>query len=193
MKKIRIVLLSVILLSSLTFSQFKKGDFELGLNLGLGSQNYETDFGGGSQNTTTTYFILAAAPAYYIINGLAVELELGVNSIENTSASYFLLPNIGFTHAVSKNVGLFVHAGYGVASGIPVPNSAVLNRVTSDLDVKVINFGTGVKYLVGQNAFVKAELNYRRYAFDIKRSYYYSPAEQKYSLISLNIGLGILF
>ncbi len=193
MKKVQWVFFAVILLSGFTFSQFRKGDVELGLNLGFGSQNSESVIAGNSRSSSTTYFVLSAAPAYYLINGLAVELELGVNAIEKIPPVFFILPNIGYTHAINKNIGLFAHAGYGVANGVPLPNSSVLEKQTSDLDVKVLNFGAGVKYLVGQNAFIKAELNYRRYSYDINRSYYYSPGEQKYSLISLNIGIGILF
>jgi hypothetical protein len=193
MKKIQFAVIAVFLISSFSFSQFQKNNFEIGFNLGVGSSNYETTVSGHTNSNSTSFLTLSAAPAYYFFNGVALELELGVTSIERSDPAFFILPNIGYTRLVGDNVGLFAHIGYGASNGVTIPGSSYMYKQTSGLDVSVFNFGAGAKYLVGKNAYIKTEVNYRRFAYDIKESYFYADSKQVNSFITLNLGIGLTF
>lgn len=142
---------------------FSKKSWELSLVGSFNSESVDDDYP-GRENATLS---ISVSPAYYIYDGLSLEPEFTalVKFNVGSSAHYQLLLNIGYTFATTKSFHPYIKAGYGIGDMVTSyfagtqgsPNGAE----GIDEFVQCINAGAGIKWIVGSNAAIKTELNYR--------------------------------
>ena len=179
-------------------AQFKTGDFEFSFSGSFSSMTvknstsspyYSTSTHSESRNTMDISF----SPGYYIFDGVSIEAELGLVAVEKMKPSQYVLLNLGYTYLLPESkVALFAHGGYGFANAVEVPylNNA-LAFTSNKFNVKVINLGAGVKYLVTSNVIIHTEVNYRNHDWTDEYSGYYST-DNTISNIGLMLGVSIL-
>ncbi len=143
---------------------FSKKSWELSLMGSFTSQSVDN----GYPNEDITELSLCISPAYYIYNGLSLEPEF-VALVQfygsNQSANYQLLLNVGYTFLTTKSFHPYIKSGYGIGDMTTsyFAGTAASPNAAEDINefVQIINAGVGAKWMVGANAAIKAELNYR--------------------------------
>jgi hypothetical protein len=189
----------LLFVASSASAQFKQGNFEMMLLGTVGSfsekntyaskisptLNYESD-------ASHTYMYMSFLPAWYVINGLALELELGLRAMEEVKPTQSVILNAAYTHQLQRSsLALFARAGYGVANGtsIPVFLDLMAGR-TEGFDVSIINLGAGMKIRAGGSGLIRAEINYR--IQNLTHETDLSKSEYTYGTISLLLGVGVI-
>ena len=184
-------------------AQFKKGDFELTLLGDLGSVSWEStlsySFFEGRTSTddgTTKYAYLALTPGYYIIDGLSVELELGLMAIEKMKPAQHVIGNVSYTHTFDESIfAPFARIGYGVSNSIYLPMLRIPGRESDKLDIGILNMGLGLKIRLGDVAVFRSEINYKKQAFVREDEYpenEHRKEEISYNTYSLLLGFGVI-
>jgi len=100
---------------------------------------------------------LALRLGYFVYKGLEIEPEFLLtipDESENTGVLF--MGNIAYNFGPSKNVAPFVLAGFGVGNG------ARYFSIILDLEetVTVLDFGAGIKYVVGNSAGLRLEYRF---------------------------------
>jgi hypothetical protein len=194
-----IAAIMIVLLTSAASAQFRQGDFEMMLLGTAGSFTEKVEYTSkinpalnGSSDESNTYAYIAIAPAYYFIDGLAAELELGLRAMEGGRPAQSAILNLAFTHQLRGSaVALFARAGYGMANSYSIPVFLDLGSGRSDeFDISIINLGAGAKFMVGRSAFIRTELNYRiqNYSYDTD----FSESDYTYNTIAVLLGVGLV-
>jgi hypothetical protein len=187
----------VILLCGLAMStqaQFKQRDFELALGGTLGTATTKLEYEGLSNEETQSYVYLALTPGYYIIDGLSIELDLGLRAMEEVKPGQLALLNLSYTYLLpSTHIGLFGRVGYGISNCVSVPGflDLDLSRRSEDLDIGVLNAGVGGKFLMSESVFIRTEVNYRIHSYS--EDYLGGTADYSQTTLSLLFGIGMLF
>ncbi|MFZ1731059.1 MAG: hypothetical protein WBQ23_07095 [Bacteroidota bacterium] len=182
-------------------AQFKKGDVEmmlLGTAGWYGETFTVTDRWHPDPPRTTEYSrkfaMLSLTPAWYFLDGFALELEFGWHTSEHAKPAYAIIPNIAFTHRLSDlPLAAFARAGYGAAMGYVMPGMAqsfLLLRTSDKFDHTLINAGIGIKYLAGGSGIVRLEVNFRREIADYDSTFDHIDATE--DQLALLLGVGIL-
>lgn len=173
MKKLLLLSAIVLLCTSNAFSQFKAHDWELGLSGMFGSVTDKQESSGHEVSDDQSFMSLSIQPAYYIIDGLFFEPEIGITASEGNQPGFFLLGNIGYTYlAKGSQIAPYARIGYGVSNSIGVPTINSYIRSSDDMNVGVFNLGAGVKYLVTKSVNLRAEINYRQFKRSEEEEYY---------------------
>lgn len=194
-----IAVIMIVLLTSAASAQFRQGDFEMMLLGTAGSFTEKVEYTSKTNpslnmesDDSHTYGYLAIAPAYYFIDGLAAELELGVRAMEGGRPAQSAILNLAFTHQLRGSaVALFARAGYGMGNSWSIPVFLDLGSGRSDeFDISIINLGAGAKFMVGRSAFIRTELNYRiqNYSHDTD----FSESDYTYNTIAVLLGVGLV-
>jgi hypothetical protein len=185
MKQKLFVLLLLVLGAATAPAQFTKGSWELGLLSSFGSSSLE------GSDESQSYFYVSVIPAYYIIDGLAIEPEIGITAdLDNSDNSYFkFIGNLAYTFKLSGNTSPFVRVGYGISNGIELPYSTGIGLGDDDVHTNILQFGAGAKILVGQKAAIRLELDYRSQTFSESRR----SSDMTMTNIGMNIGVSLLF
>lgn len=185
-------------------SPFSPGHIELGASGSFGSMSasssssYSSPYysGSSSNEETTNYFCLSLIPAFYLTKGLAVEPETDFFFIKDNTPDFSLLLNLSYTfYNGDRQACPFFRAGYGITNSMKLPlNSSTLIKVSDDLDIKVLNFGAGIKIPLGSLIAVRTEVNYRIYSssgeendYGFSREY-----ESKNKFLSVLLGFSLL-
>jgi hypothetical protein len=204
MKSVISIAVIFFLYSALIKAQFKKGDWELGMCGSFGSlsvtNSYSYNFSNYSSSNSNSkrysYAIIAISPAYYIADGISIEPELGLFAIEDQSPGEYIIGNLSYTYLLpDSKTAIFAHAGYGISNCILFTyNDIPYNRASQELDVKLVNLGAGVKFLVTPSVILKSEVNYliQNYERDFSDSYSSSQTKMDINHISLLFGFAIL-
>ncbi len=189
----------IVLFAATASAQFKQGDLELTMLGTAGSTTEKITYSSKSSplldfesDDSHTYGYLSLAPAYYFIDGLAGELELGLRAMEGVRPMQSIIINLAYTHQLPRSsVALFARAGYGMSNSYGIPVFLELYGGRSDeFDISIINLGAGAKFLVGRTAFIRTELNYRIQSMDDETDF--STTERTLSSIALFLGVGIV-
>jgi len=179
-------------------AQFRQGDFEFMLSGTVGSlsENFKytskvnPQFSDESDDSHS-YAYFSLLPSWYIIDGLAAELELGLRASEGSKPVQAVVLNASYTHPLRRSaVALFARAGYGVSNGYTIPLYADLVPRTDDFDVNIINLGAGVKIRPGGSGLIRAEINYRIQSYE--RDTELSTYEYSFGALSVLLGVGII-
>ena len=200
MKKIY---LFIFLLTTATLccnAQFKQGDFEIGFSLGLGniSNTQESDNNDIIKDDSQTQNFLAfnIIPAYFIIDGLSFEPEIGYTAMQEVNPSFSLIGNISYTYRIpDQNFAPFIRIGYGLSNSINImPGDKRLFNGSDELDIGILNGGFGIKFLIENSATLRIEVNYRTYYQTRDEGAYSGDNKREYSyrFISLMLGFSIL-
>ncbi|HEY6171916.1 MAG TPA: outer membrane beta-barrel protein [Candidatus Kapabacteria bacterium] len=174
MKKL---ILSLLLFSSITANAqtttdsssskktlFRKKSWELSLVGSFSSESVENGY--PTDDITTLSF--SVSPAYYIYDGLSLEPEF-IALVKfygnNQAANYQLLLNVAYTFRTKESFRPYIKAGYGIGDMTTTyfAGTAASANGAEDINefVQCINTGVGAKWIVGSNAAIKTELNYR--------------------------------
>jgi len=179
-------------------AQFKTGDFEFSFSGSFSSMTvknstsspyYSTSTHSESRNTMDISF----SPGYYIYDGVSIEAEFGLVAVEKIKPSQYILLNLGYTYLLPESkLALFAHGGYGFANSVEIPylNNA-LALSSNKFNVKIINLGAGIKYLVTSNVIIHTEVNYRIHDWTDEYGGYYST-DNTISNVGLILGFSIL-
>lgn len=207
MKTIILTFVIICLGCSISKAQFKQGDWELGFIGSFGSleitQKYSNSYYGthfstynGNHSESRSYAIVSITPAFYIVDGLSIEPELGLVALEKVSPAQFIIGNLSYTYQLpNSNFALFGRAGYGISNSILFTyNDIPFNRLTTDMDIKLINLGAGFKYLVSSSVILKTEINYliQKYENNYTSDYSSTTNKYEYDHISLLFGFSVL-
>ena len=183
---------------------FKKGSMEFTL-AGTGGSFSESRSGSSSSSSSssTTLIDISFMPAYYIIDGLSIEPEIGLSIIApssgTSSTAYSLVGNLAYTFAPSgsSSVAPYVRAGYGISNGVQIPTKSgeFLIELNEDSKsgystVSILNLGVGIKSVIGGHAAIRTELFYKKQSY----SFSYSGASIDYSdgMIGIQFGISLL-
>lgn len=188
----------VVLLASAASAQFKKGDFEMMLlgTVGSHTETTKVTYTGTSGFTvedddTHSYAYFSLSPAYYFIDRLAAELELGVRASEGDKPAQTAILHLAYTHPLPRSsVALFARAGYGVSNGYTVPIFYEQVRSTQDFDISIINLGAGAKFMLGRTALLRAEINYRIQSWSEEDGNF--KGEWTRNTLALLLGVGVV-
>lgn len=192
-----------ILMFSNSFAQFKKGDFEFSLTGALSSMTAENSItssstyysSSNSNSETRTTAGISFSPAYYIFDNISIEAEIGLSAVEKMQPSQYMLLNLSYTYLFPETkTALFAHAGYGLSNSVAISymNNSI-SRASDKFDVKVVNLGAGIKYLISPNVILHSELNYRIHSWTYEYSDNYNiSSDYKISNLSMLIGFSIL-
>jgi opacity protein-like surface antigen len=153
MKKL-CVFLAVLLFLGATFavSQPVPGKkFEFSTALSFASMKFSGD------TESYTFLSLPLRVGYYIWKGLEFEPELILMKFEGSDAAYNLNGNLSYNFNTSGNFKPFVLAGAGFGNGVAY---GPIVEGDPDLNATLLNFGGGVKYVIGTSGAIRLEYRY---------------------------------
>ena len=187
----------ILLLASVASAQFKQGDFEMTLLGTVGSINETREYTSNDveiddYDESHSYGYVSFMPAYYLIDGLAAELEIGIRAMEGIRPMQAVILNLGYTHKLPGSaLALFGRVGYGLSNATSIPVFLdMYDGRSDDFDVSIINLGAGAKILVSRSAFIRAELNYRIQSYE--RGSDLLTIDYAYSSMALQFGVGLV-
>ena len=197
-------LLFIILIFAFNMSkaQFKSGNWELSFmgSMGALSSSAKTTSSIETQNkeysSSHNYFQLSLMPAFFVLNGFSVEPEVSILSMQAASPAISFIFNLDYTFDTYEEFyAPFFRAGYGISNSFlfPLPNG-MLNKVSDTFNVKIINAGAGLKFLLSKLVTFRSEINYRRYSYseNLFDGFADTKVEQTQSSFSLLLGFSIL-
>jgi hypothetical protein len=170
---------------------FAKKSWELSL---MGSFNGET-IDNGDPNVGNAALSISISPAYYLFDGLSLEPEFTtlVKFGQAAGAHYQLLMNIGYTFRTTKSFHPYIKAGYGIGDMVTRyfvgTQGASIGANGVDDFVECINSGIGIKWMVGSNAAIKTELNYRVQQYSTIQYDWYEQSDQNVDISVDHFGI----
>lgn len=200
MKKTLLLGIMMVLPLALSLSQFKQKCIELAFSGSVSSWTTSSTFSGQGNSESRAIVIVSSTIGYFVADGVSIEGEVGVVAMEKQNPSQYVLAGLSYTYSISElNIAPFFHAGYGVSNSVQLPTLGGLPvRTMNDMNVKVLNVGGGMKFLVSSGAALRLELNYRSHSWSENINYSYYPysmpsnVDYKYSNVGLLIGFSIL-
>lgn len=177
---------------------FKQASWELNFTGSLGSIESTVEssssyyyYYSGSDSESRTYLQLGIIPAYYLIDGLAIEPEINMLAVETQKPAFLLIGNLAYTiNLESARIFPFIRAGYGITNSLQIPVNGNLNRMSNDMDIGVLNFGAGLKTLLTENILLRTEINYRKFSYSDGDDYF--SYSMDVSSIALVFGFSVL-
>jgi hypothetical protein len=109
---------------------------------------------------TETLINLPIRLGFFIFKGLEIEPELFLTIPEDEGLGYLLLANFSYNFKVSEKIIPFILGGAGYG------NSEQSFSLAFDYDTNIfaLNFGAGIKYLVGNSAAIRIEYRFIKYS-----------------------------
>ncbi len=199
--RLGLVIALLLCVSGSAFAQFEKGDMEmmmLGTAGWYGETFTTTDRWHSNPSETSEYSrkfaMVALTPAWYFLDGFALELEFGWHTSEHAKPSYAIIPNLAFNYRLPDlPLAAYARGGYGAAMGYVMPGMAqsfLMLRTSDTFDHTLINAGIGLKYLAGGSGILRAEINFRREIADYDATFDHVDATE--DQVALIVGVGIL-
>jgi hypothetical protein len=195
----RIVMLAgLFMLSAAVHAQYRQGDGELTLLGTLGSVTTSSELTyrdpgipGSKSSSERLYLYLAATPAYYFIDGLSGELELGVRALKGIRPAQSAVLHLSYTQSRRRSmVAWFLRGGYGVANGLAIPVYENIARVSDGFDVGIVSLGAGLKIRPSGRGVIRIEANYRMQMYETEDEYF--TMDRTVSTIALLLGVGFV-
>jgi hypothetical protein len=153
MKKLCVFLVGLLFLSA-TFavSQPVAGKkFELGVAFSFASFKIS----GGEESYTV--WTLPLRVGYFVWKGLEIEPEIMLQKFEGDDLAYSLCGNLAYNFKTSENLVPFVLAGAGIGNGFSI---GPLMEGASGTSAFLLNFGGGVKYVIGNSGAIRLEYRF---------------------------------
>ncbi|MCZ7557703.1 MAG: hypothetical protein M5R41_14995 [Bacteroidia bacterium] len=198
MRQFLILSLMCFFFSTLGHAQYRQGDGELILLGTVGSVTTTTELTfadpsvpGSTSSSERLYLYVAATPAYYLINGLSAELELGLRTLKGVRPAQSAVLHLSYTQSRRRSiVAWFLRGGYGVANGLAVPVYDNISRLTDGFDVGIISLGAGLKIRPAGRGLIRIEANYRIQMYETGDALY--TMDHTVSSLALLLGVGFV-
>lgn len=192
------VITALLLLASTTNAQYRQGDGEIMLLGTVGSVTSTSELtfadpsiAGSTSSSERLYMYLAATPAYYLVNGLSAELELGVRALKGARPAQSAVLHLSYTQSRRRSiVAWFLRGGYGLANGLAVPVYDNISRLTDGFDVGIVSLGAGLKIRPGGRGLIRVEANYRIQMYETGNEFY--TMDHTVSSLALLLGVGFV-
>lgn len=109
---------------------------------------------------TETFINLPVRIGFFIFKGLEIEPELFLTIPEGEELGYLLLANFSYNFRVSEKLIPFILGGAGFG------NSEQSFSLAFDYDTNIfaLNFGAGIKYILGNSAAIRIEYRFVKYS-----------------------------
>jgi hypothetical protein len=104
-----------------------------------------------------TFLSLPLRVGYYIWKGLEFEPELILMKFDDGDAAYNLNGNLSYNFNTSGRLKPFLLAGAGFGNGVAY---GAIVEGDPDLNATLLNFGGGVKYVIGTSGAIRLEYRY---------------------------------
>ena len=171
-----VVLLILVSASLFAQSPISKGTIILNGNLYYSSQSYD------NLDISYTTFRINPQVGYFIINNLALDLDLSYEKIDIgiDISRYGIGPNLSYYFDFEKFFP-FVSIGYSFTSSSQDGNDF---KQTGNQYI----LGAGISYLITKNVAIEASLNYKFDKEDRDYSEFYSDETLKSKIIMFGIG-----
>jgi len=153
MKKLCVFLAALLFLgATFAMSQPVPGKkFEFSTAFSFTSMKFSGDTGSDS------FLSLPLRVGYYIWKGLEFEPELMLMKFEGSDAAYNLNGNLSYNFNTSGRLKPFLLAGAGFGNGVAF---GALVEGDTDVNATLLNFGGGVKYVIGTSGAIRLEYRY---------------------------------
>ncbi len=172
-------------------AQFKTGDVELSFFGSMGSYTYNYSNYGYSQSSTTKYLSVNASAGYYIMDGLSIEPQVGLEAVEKSDPSQSIVLNLSYTYLIpDSRIGAFAIAGYGLGNSAYYPMYNMFIRTSNKFNVDILNLGAGAKFLISRSVIIRTELNYLSNHWS--EQFFSSSSDQSESNMGIPSGISIL-
>jgi opacity protein-like surface antigen len=112
---------------------------------------------GGDMGTSDTFLSLPVRVGYYIWKGLEFEPELVLMKFKAYEAAYNLNGNLSYNFNTSGHLKPFLLAGAGFGNGVAF---GALVEGRTGINATLLNFGGGVKYVIGTSGAIRLEYRY---------------------------------
>jgi len=155
MKKLCVFLVGLLFLGA-TFaaSQPVAGKkFELGTSFAFSNFKFSDSTG------SYTVWNLSLRLGYFVWKGLEIEPEVMLQKFEESDLAYSLCGNLAYNFKTSGNLVPFVLAGAGIGNGFSV---GPIIEGDSGVTAFLLNFGGGVKYVIGNSGAIRLEYRFTR-------------------------------
>lgn len=199
----KLILITIFFLSTTAYSQtatdsssskntlFAKKSWELSLMGSFTSESASIEYPYHDNSVLS----ISISPAYYLFDGLSLEPEFNtlVNFDREGGAHYQLFMNIGYTFRTTKSFHPYIKAGYGIGDMVTRyfegTHATSVGAEGVDKFVECINTGVGIKWMVGSNAAIKTELNYRTQQYSDTIYDWYEQSEQNINISVRHLGI----
>jgi hypothetical protein len=114
-------------------------------------------FSGSTESDTILSLPLRVG--YFIWKGLELEPELMLMKFDDNDAAYNMNGNLSYNFNISGRLKPFLLAGAGFGNGIAF--GALVEGSTS-VNATLLNFGGGVKYIIGTSGAIRLEYRFTR-------------------------------
>jgi len=104
-----------------------------------------------------TFLCLPVRVGYFFWKGLEFEPELMLMKFDDSDAAFNLNGNLSYNFKTSGHLLPFVLAGAGFGNGIAF---GLLVEGSSSTTATLLNFGGGVKYVIGTSGAIRLEYRY---------------------------------
>lgn len=193
MKKLLLLVLSVFLVSSISFAQVGQGSkyVNASTSLSFSSMKYTEDYGEGSDEATYTELSISPSFGYFIMDGLAVGITALYESSKYKSGDYESDPYVIY------GLGVFGKYYYGQGAIKPFGKAeiGILGESYGEEDQDKASgmgfaLGAGVAYFLNEYVAVEAGLDY---AVSNMKNKEFDEFEMKMSGIQFKVGFTIVF
>jgi len=118
---------------------------------------WNVKFKGGESETMIN---LPIRLGFFVFKGLEIETELFLTIPEDEDLGFLLLGNLSYNFKVSEKLVPFILGGAGYG------NSEQSYSLAFDYDSNIfaLNFGAGIKYLVGNSAAIRIDYRFTKYS-----------------------------
>jgi hypothetical protein len=185
---------------SITKAPFMQGDWELSMMGSVGSTTSKESYISTNYTSTdeilTQYMFLSLTAGFFLLDRISIEPEISLLATGREKPAQSFLLNLSYTYPLANtNTAIFIRGGYGLGNGSSIlMDSGIPIRQTDGLDIKIINAGAGVKFLIAQGAGLRIEVNYRQHTYSLDRdngstSY---TIEDKDSVVRCCFGFSVL-
>jgi hypothetical protein len=110
-----------------------------------------------------TIFNVPLRIGYFIYKGLELEPEILLTIPEDGGTGILIQGNLSYNFKASEKVFPFILGGFGFGNAQKIFGIAM----DTDENVTVLNFGAGMKFMVGNSAAIRVEYRLTKYSMDI--------------------------
>lgn len=199
--KKHILVITLTLLSTLSFAQTEKGNFIAGGNLSFSTEEFKSSSNNSFEQTITTFNINPSF-SYFLIDHFSVGLSIPINYSEveqpqgsvNKVTNYMIGPSIRYYFNFDK-FSVFPDLSYSIGKQITDgqqfnPMLGALEDMRTETAINQFSGGVGLAFFLNKNVALEGILAYRKLDRDDESEF---VADLKSSKIAFNVGLQFYF
>ncbi|SIS67429.1 outer membrane protein [Chryseobacterium ureilyticum] len=201
----KLLLAGAIALSGLSNAQMTKGAWVISGNTGLGFNNVTTTTKVGDKSIDipkTNTFSVTPSVGYFVINKLAIGIDLGyINTkttyerYKNTDISFSIMPTGTYYFTNSSKIVPFLGAGVGYVSNTTkirsrdnnvIPNTLIILDQSSTIDGLAWKVKGGATYMATQSLGINLGISYDQ--FSHKDTFMDQDVKATFKTFGVNVG-----